>query len=286
MTSRSDHILDRIGFHRSDILPLLAEAGIAVGDVEFVQLQRTDWPEWKLRLAVADFLTDTEVAAAISGIDLSAPGWLSDEEQSVLSHWKSIVCRACRSGSLKAVAADLNGDGTPSAWEVRQPDLAAWCASRNPPIPYPLPGSPLTPMPTTESELREALAVAERERDNWKSEAQLLGAMRQQIDSQRAEIERLRAEVRAKDDKVAKVTAELERQQADTLAGKARTTALKIVGGLAMKGYGMNIHSARLEGIGEVVKDLQLSGARVTEKTLRDWLKEAAVVIDPPKKDA
>lgn len=45
MTSHSDDILDRIGFQRSDILPLLAEAGIAVGDVEFVQLQRTDWPE-------------------------------------------------------------------------------------------------------------------------------------------------------------------------------------------------------------------------------------------------
>ena len=67
MTSHSDDILDRIGFQRSDILPLLAEAGIAVGDVEFVQLQRTDWPEWKLRLAVADYLTDAEVAAAIAG---------------------------------------------------------------------------------------------------------------------------------------------------------------------------------------------------------------------------
>lgn len=286
MTSHSDDILDRIGFQRSDILPLLAEAGIAVGDVEFVQLQRTDWPEWKLRLAVADYLTDTEVAAAIADIDLSAPGWLPDEVQAELSAWETIIRRACGSGSLKAVAADLNGDGTPSAWEVRLPDLAAWCASRNPSIPYPLPGNPLTPMPTTDSELREALAVAERERDSWRSEAQLLGTMRQQIDSQRAEIERLRAEVRAKDDKAGKVTAELERLQTDALAGKARTTALKIIAGLAMRGYGMNIHSPRLEKIGEVVEDLQRCGAGVTEKTLRDWLKEAAVVVDPPEKRA
>lgn len=163
MTSHSDDILDRVGFRRSDILPLLAEAGIAVGDVESVQLQRTDWPEWKLRFAVADYLTDTEVAAAIADIDLSAPGWLSEEEQSVLSHWKSIVHRACRSGSLKAVAADLNGDGTPSAWEVRLPDLAAWCASRNPSIPYPLPGEPTAAMPTTDAGLREALAITERQ---------------------------------------------------------------------------------------------------------------------------
>ncbi len=286
MTSHSDDILDRVGFRRSDILPLLAEAGIVVGDAEFVRLGRTDWSDWKLRLAVADYLTDTEVAAALADIDLSAPGWLPDEVQAELSAWESIVRRACGSGSLKAVAADLNGDGTPRAWEIRLSDLAAWCASRNTPIPYPLPGNPLTAMPTTDTELLEALAAAEREREHWKSEAQQLGAIRQQIDSQRAEIERLRTEVRAKDDKARKVTAELERLQADALAGKARTTALKIIAGLAMTGYGMNIHSPRLEKIGEVVEDLQRCGAGVTEKTLRDWLKEAAVVVEPPEKRA
>lgn len=286
MTSHSEDILDRIGFQRSDILPLLAEAGIAVGDVECVRLQRTDWPEWKLRLAVADYLTDAEVAAALADIDLSAPGWLPDEVQAQLSAWESIVRRACGSGALKAVAADLNGDSTPRGWEIRLSDLAAWCALRNPPIPYPLPGNPLTAMPTTDTELLEALAVAERERDHWKSEAQQLGAIRQQIDSQRAEIERLRAEIRAKDDKAGKVTAELERLKADALTGKARTTALKIIAGMAMSGYGMDIHSARLEGIGEVVGDLQRSGAGVTEKTLRDWIKEAATVVDSPGTDA
>lgn len=286
MTSHSDDILDRVGFRRSDILPLLAEAGIVVGDAKFVRLGRTDWSDWKLRLAVADYLTDTEVAGALADIDLSAPGWLPDEVQAELSAWESIVRRASGSGSLKAVAADLNGDGTPRAWEIRLSDLAAWCASRNPPIPYPLPGNPLTAMPTTDTELLEALAAAERERDHWKSEAQQLGAIRQQIDSLRAEIERLRAEIRAKDDKAGKVTAELERLKADALTGKARTTALKIIAGMAMSGYGMDIHSARLEGIGEVVGDLQRSGAGVVEKTLRDWIKEAATIVDPPGKDA
>jgi hypothetical protein len=162
MTSHSDDILDRIGFRRSDILPFLAKAGIAVGDAAFTPHEHRSWPAWKQRLAVADYLTDREVAAAIADIDLSTPGWLPDDEQAVLCHWETIVRRACRSGSLKAVGTDWNGDGSPSAWEVRLPDLAAWCASRNPPIPYPLPGNPTATLPTTDAGLREALTATEQ----------------------------------------------------------------------------------------------------------------------------
>lgn len=69
----------------------------------------------------------------------------------------------------------------------------------------------------------------------------------------------------------------------EELTGKSRTTALKIIGGLAIEAYRMNIHAERLEGISDMVKDLEKAGAGVTEKTLREWIKEAATVIDPPK---
>lgn len=280
MTSRSDDILDRIGFRRSDILPLLAEAGVDVGGAPPLTPKGTNWPDWKLRIAAADYLTDKEVASAIANVDLSAPGWLPDEEQAVLSDWESIVQRACRSGALQALGTDWNGDGTPRAWEIRTNDLAAWCASRNPPIPYPLPGNPLATMPTTDAGLRDALAAAEQERDEWKVRGQALGTMQQQIDSQRDEIERLRSEMRTKDEQATKISAELEKLKADTLAGKSRSTALKIIGGLAMNGYGMDIHANRLQNIAEMVKDLQKVGAGVTEKTLREHLKEAATLIE------
>lgn len=165
MTSHSDDILDRAGFRRSDILPLLAEAGIQFEGADLIAAERTNWPAWKLRLAVADYLTDTEVAGALADIDLSLPGWLSDSEQAALSDWKDIVIRACAAGSLQATASDVDFDGTPSGWGIRPPDLAAWCASRNPPIPYPLPGDLSATMPTTDAGLREALATAERELD-------------------------------------------------------------------------------------------------------------------------
>lgn len=163
MTSLSNDILDCMGFRRSDVLPLLVEAGIAVGDAEVIPPQRPDWPDWKLRLAVADYLTDREVAAALAGVDLSAPGWLSADEQAELSDWEMIVKRACDSGSMKAACADIDDRGSPNAWSVSFPDLAAWCASRNPPIPYPLPGDPAIAMPTTDAGLREALTAAGHE---------------------------------------------------------------------------------------------------------------------------
>jgi hypothetical protein len=67
----------------------------------------------------------------------------------------------------------------------------------------------------------------------------------------------------------------------ETLEGSERTSVLKIIGGLAMGGYGINIHAERIGGIGELVKDLQRVGAPVTEKTLRQYLKEAAGIIEP-----
>lgn len=67
----------------------------------------------------------------------------------------------------------------------------------------------------------------------------------------------------------------------DALAGKSKAVAFKIIGGLAMQGYSLNIHATRLDGIGDLVKDLQTVGADVTEKTLRTFLKEAAKVIEP-----
>ncbi|SFN45332.1 hypothetical protein SAMN05216386_1031 [Nitrosospira briensis] len=73
-------------------------------------------------------------------------------------------------------------------------------------------------------------------------------------------------------------------QYADTLTGTERITALKMVGGMAMMGYGMDIHAGRLERIGEIIKDLERAGAAVTEKTVREWLKEAAGVINSPKR--
>lgn len=70
----------------------------------------------------------------------------------------------------------------------------------------------------------------------------------------------------------------------DQLAPKSKTTALKIIGGLLMSTYGMDIHG-RLTSLGEVIKDLDRVGVVINEQTLRTWAKEAARIIPQPPKN-
>lgn len=69
----------------------------------------------------------------------------------------------------------------------------------------------------------------------------------------------------------------------DSLDGKAKTTALKLIGGLVMDGYGMNIHANRLTGVSDIVSALAGKGIGLTEETVSNWIKEAAQVIEKPK---
>lgn len=283
MTAPSD-VLDRLGFRRVEVMPLLQVAGICADGVVLPEVKpQQAWPDWKRRLAVLDELTHREAAGALAGVDLSTPYYLSDEEQADYLDWTNKVMRACRAGTLHAACTEENEDGTPSAWGIALPDLAVWCASRTPPIPYPLPGDPALSTPTTDVGLREALATSERERAEWKDKAAALEEAQQQSAALRVEVDRLRQELRSRADEVAALTAEVKRLRSDALAGKGRSTALKIVGGLAMGAYRMSIHAERLDRLGEMVADLENAGAAVNEKTLRTWLKEAARIIEPSR---
>ncbi|BAO81827.1 outer membrane receptor protein, mostly Fe transport [Serpentinimonas raichei] len=62
---------------------------------------------------------------------------------------------------------------------------------------------------------------------------------------------------------------------------RERNTLLRIIGGLAMATYKMNIHG-RMDGITEILDDLAQHGVTVSEETLRGKLREAARLIDPP----
>lgn len=89
------------------------------------------------------------------------------------------------------------------------------------------------------------------------------------------EIDRLKAELDEANAKAASL-------QSEALKGKARTTALKLIGGLAMVGAELDIHSGKIEGITDVLRDLSLKGVNVTDDTLRNYLKDAASVIGKP----
>lgn len=122
--------------------------------------------------------------------------------------------------------------------------------------------------------------------DPCEADAESLAAVQQHNAVLQKEIDRLRDELKAKADEVAMLSDELDKLKADALEGMTRTSAMKIIGGMAVRGYRIDIHAERLSGIGEVVEDLQHVGASVTEKTLRKFLKGASEVIDRSSKKA
>lgn len=270
------------GFEEAEIIRFLAKHGIDIGDatVSPAPAAGDSFPGWKQIMALLPRLTDTEAASAFVGLDMAGSGWLADDDQAELSRWQSVIRRAIRAGELAADETDFEHDGTPKEWAIFPTDLAAWCAAKS--LAYPLPGG--VELPATDAGLRNALTSCEQERAQWKARVGALEAVGDQRASLQVEIDRLRGELRAKTDEVAALGGDRDALKADSLSGKARSTALKIIGGLAMKGYGMTIHAERLEGISDLVKDLEKVGAGVTEKTLREWIKEAANVIDPPKR--
>lgn len=61
---------------------------------------------------------------------------------------------------------------------------------------------------------------------------------------------------------------------------KSRNVMLKIIGGMAMAGWGLDIHAPRMnEGFKELLADLERLGCGVSERALRGYLKEAAELI-------
>lgn len=70
----------------------------------------------------------------------------------------------------------------------------------------------------------------------------------------------------------------------EVLERKSRTTALKMIAGLVLANYKVDIHASRLDGIGAIIKDFDTLGVDIDDKTLRTWLKAASVVVEKPKK--
>lgn len=277
MTYPSD-VLDCVGFLRSDVWPLLAKAKIEVPVVlPPLKPQLPDCPEWKQVMALLPTLSDAEAASAFAGVDLQAPGYRSDDEWAEVSRWGTVICRAITAGALPAKAIKFDKDGEPLEWSVTPTDLSAWCVANH--VEYPLPTH--LSLPTTDAGLREALVQSEQERARWKAKAETLAASGDQCTSLKAEIEWLRGDLRERADELAALTVERDQLKANALAGKLKTTALKIIGGMAIDAYRVDIHSNRMSGIGEIEQALQTVGADVNPQTLRKWLKDAANVIDP-----
>lgn len=66
------------------------------------------------------------------------------------------------------------------------------------------------------------------------------------------------------------------------LRTRERDSLLKLVIGMAVKGYVYDPKAARSDSVAEIVKDLALVGVPLDDDTVRKWLREAAELL-PPK---
>ena len=103
--------------------------------------------------------------------------------------------------------------------------------------------------------------------------------LKTEVKSLRLENNQLKKENSKFKGEISKLQVENKKLKDDALAGKTRSTALKIIGGLVKDVYGTDIHAGRLDNIGDIVKALQVQGVDVNEKTLRSYLQEAAKLI-------
>ena len=70
-----------------------------------------------------------------------------------------------------------------------------------------------------------------------------------------------------------------EKENPKPLSDRERISLLKMVIGMAVKGYGYNPQSSRSTTAKEIASDLQLLGVSVDEDTVRKWLRESALQL-------
>ena len=113
-----------------------------------------------------------------------------------------------------------------------------------------------------------------RSYDDYAAKVQaLLDEDKNLIDGLAAERDSLRS-------RVAELEQALGQGQAEKpLLTRERDTALKLIIGMAVKGYGYDPTAKRSDKISEIVGDLASAGISLDDDTVRKWLREAADLL-------
>lgn len=276
MTSPSDY--DRLGFKVDEMFSFLARHGVELARPEGAGSRAV---ERAAEMFVADwfkpFIGRNQVslrwaAAILAGVDVDASGFISDEEGAELSKWQDALIDAVEHHEI--AAGSWGADRGEQM--LAHGDIRAWCASRGHVWPIPEPN----PQPTTDKEWLERLRVSDADRASLERRLAQALVVTDDRTKLREQVSALTDERSNLSMSLASANARIQELERDQLQGKSRTMALKLIGGLAMTGHGIDIHADRFEGIGEIVSDLSEKGITVSEQTLRDRFKEAADLID------
>lgn len=72
----------------------------------------------------------------------------------------------------------------------------------------------------------------------------------------------------------------------DQISERERQTVLKLIIGMAIKGYCFDPAASRNSAASEIVSDLALLGISIDDDTVRKWLKEAAALLPSQRQDS
>lgn len=224
--------------------------------------------EWERGLCVRQWFSLREAACIIEGIHPSAgihepPTRITDMQISLIETMHEL---------------ERKPDGS---YNFSHQSFTDWCHRRD--LEWPLRAAqhaqPVTGVVDT-ANLAQRLAEAEPKAERL---AQKVVALTAECDRLRRELAGLAEELVSAKKDAAQSQADLQQAEADLLQGKSRTSALKLVGGMAMAGFGLSIHDARLKGITDLLNDLDRVGVTISEDVIRANLKAAAEIIDAPK---
>lgn len=67
------------------------------------------------------------------------------------------------------------------------------------------------------------------------------------------------------------------------ISTRQKDSLLKLVVGMAVKGYGYDPRSKRSEQVAEIASDLAIAGVPLDADTVRKWLRAGAELLPPPQ---
>lgn len=258
--SRSDLIcndpaLQGIGFNPAQIAGFLRRHGLDIDMTPNATPSAPaapEFPDWKIALAAHERLSAWQAAAALAGIDPHQSGYMGDDDRAEIARWESALSDSA------GLTFEMDGD-------QRFPLAAfeSWCEEKG--VPYPLPRAARTTVPTTDPELREALDAARKVASAWEARAT-------KLEAENADLKR---------------AAEQAKAASDDLKGRGRTSALKIIAGLADKAKMWEMGSDRNKRLGVLADHMNKLGIGVDPKTLTGWLSDAKKEIPakPPSSE-
>jgi hypothetical protein len=103
------------------------------------------------------------------------------------------------------------------------------------------------------------------------------------FEAYKSKINDLEQKLQQKVDISGAITAEVPKIQEKSLGAREREILLKIVIGMAIKGYAHMPHDGRTTTAREIASDLRLEGIPLDEDTIRKYLNEAKELLPAPE---